>query len=329
MSDSREDVLDQELEITDPHHHLWDHLEPTYLLDDLLRDMADGHRVTESVYVECGWKWDFDQRRPERVPLPEVRTVAALAREARQRGGGAIRGIVAHVDLRNDAETVVRGLEESTAAADGLLVGIRHATAWDASPEVFRHRTRPSPGLLADPDVRRGLAEIARRDLTFDAWVYHPQLAEVAAVAAALPQLRIVVDHLGSPLAVGPYAARPAEVEADWRQGLRVLARYPNVRLKLGGIGMSMMRADAGGRRSSFDLARIWAPRITWCIELFGAQRCMFEGNFPVDSAACNYRELWNAFKLIAAGASDTEKAWLFRNTARTTYDPSVGGESR
>ena len=71
---------------------------------------------------------------------------------------------------------------------------------------------------------------------------------------------------------------------------------------------------------SSEALANAWRPYIETCIEAFGANRCMFESNFPVDSGTCTYAVLWNAFKRLAAGASTAEKAFLFKDTAIRVY---------
>lgn len=317
-----EEVLEPDLEIIDPHHHLWDHIEPAYLLDDLLADTASGHRVTETVYVECGWRWDETAHPRSLVPLPEVSTVTALAAESRRRGGARIAGIVGPVDLRLGSEAG-RTLDEARAIAGDLLVGVRQASAWDESDQVIQHRTRPGPGLLASAAFGAGLAEVASRGLTFDAWLYHPQLAELTGLAGRFPDTRFVLDHLGGPLSMGPYLGRAAEVERDWRASMRELARRENVVVKLGGVGMAMMLAQAHRRArplSSAEIAREWGPRLLWCIETFGVDRCMFESNFPVDRATCSYRMLWNAFKLTVSGASIDEKAALFRGTAQATY---------
>ena len=314
-------VYEPELEIVDAHHHLSDHAGSSYLLDDLLADTSSGHCVTQTVYIECGWHWNRHAP-PALVPLPETSAVKELAAESRTRGGAVISGIVAHTDLRLGRDAIVRSLDAHAAAAQGILVGIRHATAWDLSPDVPRHRTHPEPGLMRTDIFRAGLAELARRDLVFDAWVYHPQLNELAEAAAKVPDLRIVVDHLGAPLSVGPYARQVADVDHQWRRSLRELARQDNVALKLGGIGQALMMAPEHRRSppSADDLADAWRERIRWCIEIFGPYRCMFESNFPVDRITCSYRTLWNAFKLIVSDLSSAEKDALFHQTARDVY---------
>lgn len=324
-----ETVLEPELPIVDPHHHLWTHVQPPYLLEELLADTGSGHNVTDTVFVECGWAWDRDASDPVLIPVPETAAVAALARESDLRratsGGGArIAAIVGHADLRHGA-AAGRALDALIEAGEGRFVGIRHATAWDADAGIPNHRTDPAPALMDDATWRAGFAELARRGLTYDNWLYHPQLPELVRLARDFPETRIVCDHLGGPLGVRSYGGRRTEVHATALASLRELAACPNVALKLGGIGMSVF-GDGWHRREAppgaEELAATWGPYIVACIELFGVQRCMFESNFPVDRESCSYVVLWNAFKRIAAGAgaSEAERADLFAGTARRVY---------
>lgn len=321
--------LEPELPIVDPHHHLWTHVEPAYLLDELLADTGAGHNVTDTVFIECGWGWDRSAADPVMIPVPETAAVAELARRSdalrAERGGGArIAAIVGHADLRHGADAG-RALDALAAAGDGRFVGIRHATAWDADPAIPNHRTDPAPGLMDDPTWRAGFAQLARRELTYDNWLYHPQLPELTRLARDFPDTQLICDHLGGPLGVRSYAGRRDEVHATARASLAELARCENVALKLGGIGMTIMgdgwhRADRPP--SSEQLAAAWGPFFRFCIDAFGPQRCMFESNFPVDRESCSYTVLWNAFKRIAAGAgaSDSDKTELFSGTARRVY---------
>jgi L-fuconolactonase len=101
------------------------------------------------------------------------------------------------------------------------------------------------------------------------------------------------------------------------------LATCPNVAMKLGGIGMVVFGLGFEEKPeppSSEELAGAWEGPITYAIEQFGADRCMFESNFPVDKMSCSYVTLWNAFKRIASGASPHEKAALFSGTASRVY---------
>jgi L-fuconolactonase len=318
---SDEAVIDPQLEITDSHHHLWDHRDPPYLLDDLLEDCDSGHRVTKTVFVECLWGWDEEPRSPQLAPVGEVRRAAAVAEESRRRASNAIAAIVAFADLRHGA-AVGEVLDELVSAGAGLVVGIRQTSAWDPSPAISAHPTRPEPGMLADPAFLEGFRQLAARGLTYDAWLYHTQLEELAALAACFPGVSIVVNHLGGPLDIGPYAGAAEEVRARWEHGLRRLAACPNVYLKLGGIGMPKLAGDrpSAAAPTSWTIADRWRDQARSCIDLFGVERCMFESNFPVDKPYCSYRVLWNAFKLMVEDGSADDKSWLFRRTADRVY---------
>ena len=131
------------------------------------------------------------------------------------------------------------------------------------------------------------------------------------------------MGHVGGPLGYGPYAGKRDEVYAAWKAGILELATCPNVTMKLGGMMMRLAAFDYGAAAvpiASSELAALWRPYIEPCIERFGAHRCMFESNFPVDKMGIGYGPLWNALKRIAAGASAEEKLALFSGTARRVY---------
>ena len=322
LAGTGEDVLEPDLPIVDPHHHLWTHVDPPYLLEELWRDTGSGHRVTDTVFVECGWAWDREAADPVMVPVPEVAAVAELARRSDDGAGSRIAAIVGHADLRHGAEAG-RALDALAEAGDGRFVGIRHATAWDADPAIPDHRTEPAPGLMGDATWRRGFAELASRGLSYDAWLYHPQIPELVELARAFPEVTMVCDHLGGPLGVRSYAGRRIEVHSQTRGALEQLASCPNVTLKLGGIGMAVM-GDGWHRREqppgSGEIAAVWGPFIRWCIDTFGADRCMFESNFPVDRESVSYVVLCNAFKRMTADLGADDRAALFGGTARRVY---------
>jgi predicted TIM-barrel fold metal-dependent hydrolase len=208
-------------------------------------------------------------------------------------------------------------------AASPRFRGIRHAAGWEASDQVRNSHTNPPPGLLGDARFRRGFAELAPRGLTFDAWLYHPQLPELTDLAKAFPDTTIILDHFGGPLGIGPYAGRRAEVFAAWKASIRALADCPNVVVKLGGLVMPLNGFGFHKREQpigSVELAEATRDWYLHTIECFGVERCMFESNFPVDKASVSYRVLWNSFKRIAAGFSAAERAALFHDTAVRVY---------
>jgi predicted TIM-barrel fold metal-dependent hydrolase len=322
LAQHTEPALEPELPIVDPHHHLWVRDGNTYLLPELLADLASGHNVRATVYEECRSMYRSDGPQEERS-LGETEFVTGIAAMSASGTFGSARvcaRMVGNVDLRQG-----RGagdlLQRHVAASGGRFAGVRQSTAWDVSDRV--HKVVPTPAVLADPEFRDGFAELGKLGLVFDAWVYHPQLPEVAELAAAFPDTAIVLNHVGSPILGGPYATRRSEVFTDWRAGMAALARQPNVTVKLGALPIRLSGGNTPRRDTppdSEEVAAAWRPWIETSIELFGADRCMFESNFPVQKRWCSYGVVWNAFKRLAAGASAGEKAALFAGTASRVY---------
>jgi L-fuconolactonase len=319
----REDILEPALPIVDPHHHLW-HDRPSgrYMPEQLAADLASGHNVVATVFMQCGWVHRQDGPVDFR-PVGEteaVNAVAVLSATGAYGKAKACAGIVGYADLRSaDLDAV---LDAHVAAGGGHFRGIRHTAALDDSI-VPTTSVIPPPGLLHDPAFLRGIQRLGQRGLTYDAWLYHPQLKDLLTVARAAPGTAIVIDHVGGPLGCGPYRSRRDAVFAEWRDGMTDLAGCANVHVKLGGLAMPVNGFDYHENPappSAATIAADWEPWIGTCIELFGAERCMFESNFPVDKGMCSYPVLWNAFKRLAAGASANEKAALFHDTAARFY---------
>jgi predicted TIM-barrel fold metal-dependent hydrolase len=231
--------------------------------------------------------------------------------------------MVAHADLRL-GQNVRPVLEAEIEAGDGLVRGIRFSMPWDPHEEINRYvTTRIAPGRMLDASFREGVAEVGRTGLVFDVWIYFTQIPELTAMARALPDAPIVLNHCGGPICVGPYAQDREGFRAIWVEHMRELAQCPNVHVKLGGLGMLHFGFDFHLRErpaDSVQLAAAWRPYIETCIELFGPRRAMFESNFPPDKQSCSYRNLWNAFKRITAGVSASEKAALYSGTANRVY---------
>ncbi len=319
-----EDILLPELPIVDPHHHLWDREEECYLLDDLLRDTGSGHDIRATVFVQCGAMYRPDG--PEELrPLGEtefVNGVAAMAASGRYGSTRACAGIVGFADLTM-GDRAAPVLDALIATAGARFRGVRNRTAWHPSPAVRSNLLHPPPGPLEDPRFVEGARQLAARGLVLDVWAYQTQLPLVAGIARALPELTVVVNHCGGPLGVGPYAGRRDEGFVAWRQEVLALAALPNTVMKLGGLAMEVAGHNFHLREvppSSTELESAWRPVVHTLIEAFGPGRCMFESNFPVDKGMCGYAVLWNAFKRLASGAGEDERAALFAGTATRVY---------
>ena len=321
------DVLEPELPIVDAHHHLFGSPQDAlhYRLEDLQHDIAGGHRVLGTVYVEAyesGWR----KTGPVAMrPVGEVEMIEPLTRAPVQTPRGSCQvaaGIVSYADLTL-GDGVADVLEEQLKAAQGRLRGVRHRAATDEGTVGRFIKDRPRPHLMADRAFRRGFAQLDRFGLSFDAWIYHTQLDELIDLADAFPNTPIVLDHVGAPIGVAEFRPQRAEVIAQWETALRALAARPNVRVKVGGMGMTMFGfgfEHAERPATSSELVHAWQPYIDTCVEAFGTKRCMLESNFPVDKQSCSYGELWNAFKLATRSLSNDERSDLFYRTACRTY---------
>jgi predicted TIM-barrel fold metal-dependent hydrolase len=340
----RETILEPDLPIVDPHHHLWDrpaaviaslpppkhgfdHLirrVPRYLLDELLADAGSGHNVVATVFLECGAMYRRDEPGPMRV-IGETEFVNGVAAQCASGLYGDIRacaGIVSHVDLMlGDGAGAI--LEAHIAAGNGRFRGIRHACSSDPDPDVLGPLSGRAAGLYREAKFREGFAHLSRLGLSFDAWLLEPQLPDLISLARAFPTTPIVLDHVGTPLGIGSYKGRREERFGVWRDNIRALAACPNVTVKLGGLAMVFPGFDSFMSvppKTSVELAAEWKPYIETCIEAFGPSRAMFESNFPVDIGACDYATLWNAFKRITAGYSADDKAALYAGAATSFY---------
>jgi L-fuconolactonase len=320
----QEAALEPDLPIVDPHHHLWDHPGSRYLLDELLADTGSGHNIVATVFMECAAMYRADG--PVRLrPVGEtefVNGIAAMSASGIYGRTRACAGIVGFADLTL-GEEVAEVLEAHQAAAPDRFRGIRHAAGWDKDDRVRRSHTNPREGMLLDPVFRRGYAQLGRYGMSFDSWLYHPQIPELTDLARAFPDIPVIFDHFGGPLGIGPYEGKRDEIFVRWKKDVAELARCPNVHAKLGGINMAVN--GYGWHKldkppTSADLTAATRDWYLHMIDVFGPERCMFESNFPVDKLSCSYGVLWNSFKQIAADFTPGEKTALFSGTASRVY---------
>ena len=324
-----EAALEPDLPICDPHHHFWDFRSERipyqrYLMHELADDINGGHQVRSTVFVEARSMYRPDG--PEELrPVGEVEFVQGLA-AASANGlygpGRAAAAIVGHANL-NLGDGVRPVLEALQAASPNRFRGIRHSVTWDPSPEVENTAAHKRPGQLGSDEFRAGARVLASMGMSLEGWMYFPQLPELADFARAVPDLTIILNHIGGLIREGPYAGRDAEVMEQWRQGIAAVAECPNVVIKLGGMGMPRCGFDWHTRTNpigSEELAQDMAPWLNYCIEQFGPGRCMFESNFPVDKVSYSYTVMYNAFKRLSQGYSASERAEMFHGTAERVY---------
>lgn len=340
-----EPILEPDLPIVDPHHHLWvrpvaavveaappSHAfervvrgVPRYLLDELIADTRGaGHNVIATVFVECGAMYrNYGPEEFRGVGETEfVNGVAAMSASGLFGPIRACAGIVSRADLML-GDRVAEVLEAHVAAGNGRFRGIRNSASFDEDPKVLGPLARYPAGLYRDATFRQGFRHLGKMGLSFDAWMLEPQLPDLIDLARAFPDTTIVLDHVGTPLGIASYEGRRNERFDIWRDNIRALAKSQNVNVKLGGLAMPFCNFPSfmsDPPASSAQLAEEWRPYVETCIEAFGPDRCMFESNFPVDIGSCTYAVLWNALKRIAAGCSPTEKTAMFSGTAGRVY---------
>ena len=343
VQDTAEEVLEPDLPIIDPHHHLWD-LRPLlpmfpeprhrfvetlvpaayYTFDQLLADIQTGHNIIGTVFMECSAFYRAGASEAMKV-IGEVEYVNGVAAQSASGLYGPLRacaGIIGHADLMLGSD-VAPVLERLQAAAPDRFKGIRYAAAWDEDPEVLGPPIQKVPGLYREPAFREGFAELAKLGLSFDAWIVEPQIPDVIDLARAFPDQPICLDHCGTPLGMASYTGKLTERFDIWHANIKALAECENVSVKLGGLAMhncAMPEEGPAAGVGSETLAQLWKPYIETCIDAFGSKRAMFESNYPVDRWGATYPVLWNAFKRLTKSASAEEKADLYSGNAARFY---------
>ncbi len=321
-----EPTLEPELPICDAHHHFWDFRMDRvpyhrYLLDELAADVNSGHNVRSTVFLEARSMYRPDG--PEELrPVGEVEFVQGIAAASATGLYGPTKAAAAIIGAADLAlgDDVARVLDALQAASPNRFRGIRYNTSWDPHPELD---SRSVEGQLANPQVRAGARVLASRGLVYENVVYFPQLSDLVGFANAAPDLTIVSNHIGGLIRVGPYGNRADAVMPAWREGVAALAQCPNVVMKLGGVGQPRYGFDWHTRNTpigSEQLAQEMGPLITYCIDQFGPERCLFESNFPPDKVSFSYHVMYNAFKRITSGYSAGERAAMFHDNAARIY---------
>ena len=323
-----EDTLEPELPICDPHHHLWefrhDRVAPKYLLDEILSDLNSGHNIVSTVFIECSAMYRASG--PEHMKcVGETEFVNGIAAMSASGLYGKCRvatAIVGSANL-NIGSAVGEVLDAHVQAGGGRFRGIRCQGQWDADNSIRSAKDANGPDRFSNAKFREGFAELAPRNMTFEAWCYHTQLKEVTALARAFPDTTIILNHFGGPLGIGPYAGKADDIFPIWQKEIADLATCQNVLAKLGGINMDINGFGWENHNTPPTSETLMQATRRWyehTIEHFGTSRCMFESNFPVDMTSCSYNTLWNSFKHLTLDYSVDEKRQLFHDTAVRTY---------
>lgn len=318
-----EEAIDPDLPIIDPHHHLWDYPTSRYLLEEIVADTA-GHRVRQTVFIECSAMYRANG--PDEFKCVGetefVQGIAAMSACGRYGDTRVATGIVGTADLTL-GDRVVPVLEAQNAASPNRFRGVRHRAAWPDRRQLPSGQPAPKDHLLLDPEFRKGFAHLLPYGLSFEAWLYHPNIPDVADLAKAFPNTTIILNHLGGPVLGGEFPGTNDEIFAQWKKDISLVAQHENVVVKAGGIQMPVNGFKWHERErppSSDDLLAVNRPWYEHAIKAFGPGRTMFESNFPVDRASCSYNALWNQFKKLSKGFRADERADMFSETARRVY---------
>ncbi len=323
----REEIVDPDRPIIDPHHHLWmKRFGRNYLLEELWSDTGSGHNVVKTMFMECSAF--YLREGPDHLrPTGETRFITGLARESAEREDQAtVAGIVAHADLTlagDEEEKLLELLAAHREICGDLFRGIRHAGARDKRPEDLFIPGNAPPYLYGKESFRKGLRILADQGLIYDTWHYHHQNLDFIDLARDVPECTMVLDHFGTPLGVGIYRACKDEIFQEWKQEMRELARCENVFVKLGGMAMpdnGFGWHKAAQPPGSDEFVAAQKKYYLHMIDCFGPERCMFESNFPVDRLSINYHVLWNGFKKLTMDFTEDEKHSMFFATAEKVY---------
>lgn len=326
-SRNREIAIEPDMPIIDPHLHIFGSNKDThfYRLEDYTQDLAGGHRVLKTVYIEAyrsGWRTSG----PDHLrSVGEVEMIVAQTEQALVAPFGNCEfaaGIVANVDFTKGA-WVSETLEAHTIAAKGRLRGVRQVAAYDDGLVGSFIKELPPERLMQDQAFQEGLSKLNGLGLSFDVWIYHHQLLELISLVDKFPEINFVLNHLGGLIGIDTFRVNRADTLAIWKLHLQYLAERPNVFIKVGGMGMPVFGFGFEHQvhpATSQQMAAAWRPLIETCISVFGTNRCMFESNFPVDRQSAGYTEVWNAFKAVTKGMTPTERRQLFFETASQVY---------
>ena len=323
-----EDPILPNIPIIDPHHHLWDVGFGRYYIEELLEDInSSGHNIVSTVYImsSSNTKIYSKDGLEEFKPLTEIEFATSEGKRADLIPNNRVKvnaSIVGSVDLTygNKLKPV---LEKAVNISEGRLKGIRMLLASHTDPRISSGAVKSDLGLMLHPNFIDGAKCVQDANLSLDFWIYHTQLNEMEKIARALPDLTIILNHIGGPIHIGEYEGKQAATHREWRSAMMRLSRIPNINVKLGGLGMAVNGAKFHNSKfppNSVQLSDVWKPWIYETIDMFGFDRCMFESNFPVDKGSCSYGALWNAFKIIAKDMSDDEINKLFSKNAAKIY---------
>ena len=291
------------MDIVDAHHHIWRQTDLPWLLgptqprifgpyDDIKRDYPieeylddiKGCGVVKSVYVQANWapNWFADE--------------AAWVQATAERSGWP-HGIVGYCDMTQaDARKDLDRL-----AKYPLMRGVRQQLHWHENP---LYRFEKTPDLARNPNVQKNVARLADYGWVFDLQVFTGQMESACDLVDACPDVTFVLQHAGM------LEDLSDEGRAQWRKAMQELAKRPNAVSKLSAFGTFIHRND--GDHIEWMVAQT--------VKIFGAERCLFGSNFPIEKLWTTYRKLTNAFLKATDTMSAARQKAIFHDTASRVY---------
>ena len=223
-----EEIVESDIRIIDPHHHLWDFPTSTYLVKELQEDTASGHNVEKTIYMECGVGY-YEEGPDHLKSVGETESVAKHADESKRSGGSPIAGIVSRADLRI-GDLLDETLDAHLEASNGLFRGIRHAGASAEYPDELLIPGGAPRDLFYDDDFINGVRLLGKKGYTYDTWHYHYQNKDFINLVSKVSDTQIILDHFGTPLGVGPYETQREEIYQEWKKDMKEL-KFENMRI--------------------------------------------------------------------------------------------------
>ena len=325
---NKEIAIEPELKICDPHHHLWDnnknYIQPTYLLPEILEDINSGHNIVSTVFIECGAMYNPDDPIEKQV-ISETEFVNGIAAMSNSGLYGTTRiaaGIVGSAPLLL-GDKVAKILDKHISVAPDRFKGIRSQAAMHPDGTIPATRARPPEGVYINDKFQEGFSHLRSRNLSFEAWCYHPQLPQLIKLCQKFNDVTIILNHFGGPLGIGSFENKEKETYEYWKKNIKELSKCENVVAKLGGIAMEINGFNWHKNSippSGNELINRTKGYYETTLEYFGIDRCMFESNFPVDKISCSYVNLWNGFKNLTKHYSSNERDKLFHDNAARIY---------
>lgn len=293
------------------------HITSPYLPADYKKDIGD-YTVDQVVHVEANWK-----HQKGKGVVEETQFIQSLPFSANQLNLGAL---VATADPRDSNFKKILKMHHK---ASPLFRGIRKMAAVHEDKAI--HAWANEPHLYTNKKFLKGFEVLAQYNLSFDAWTYSTQLADVIALAKQFPQTSIVLDHFGTPAGlfgkVGKHTGITQTARENiffrWQEDMAELAQYPNIYTKMSGLFMPVLghqfyaKNQTASSEQIFDLV---LPMISHVLQCFGPYRVMFASNFPMDRVNASLINIIDAFSDAVAVYDSNALKQVFRQTAKQFY---------